>query len=391
MRLYLLFLPILLWSDSSIYSALKGGRVEGEAKLFSYDIDKPSPNNAYANAIGGYIKYRTDTTMPIYGAIRVDTSLPIGGRTNPEKTALFNNDKDASGLIVNSEAYLALNGSNRVLKVGNLRLNTPMMNDDTTRIVPWSYRGVAYTGEAVEDFKLQLLHIIDIRSHTSHKYTKESASGDIGDGVSMVGLHYSGIDDLDMHGYYYYAPELYSTIVLQADYRYNVDDDTLLCASLQYFGSGNGGRYVTTDNKNGGDDIDLVAIRVGYMDEDLSISLNYSQNFGISGIIKGYGGLAKVHTTSMIANGRGNYKPTTWMVKMLYDLPPTPIGKSELGFNYTVTRVDDPRGSEFDAYYLHLRHEFDKHNSIFIRYESFDYLDDREDESYFRVIASYRY
>jgi hypothetical protein len=67
--------------------------------------------------------------------------------------------------------------------------------------------------------------------------------------------------------------------------------------------------------------------------------LNYSQNFGISGIVKGYGGLAKVFTTSMIANGRGNYKPETWMLKTEYNLPYGKWGQSELAFTYTNTRV----------------------------------------------------
>jgi len=368
--------------------AIGDGRVEAEGKIFAYDIDKPLPNDAYATAIGGYIKYSSDMDRLIYGSVRFHTSLPIGTNTNPQKTALF--DSDGNGLIVNSEAYLGWNGKDRVLKVGNLMLNTPMMNDDTTRIVPWSYQGIAYTGSVMPDTKLQLNHIINIRSHTDSSYTKQSASGEIGDGITMVGLHYSGIDDLDIHGYYYYAPALYSTLVLQSDYRYRLDNDHILCASMQYFGSGDGGEFADSESKNGGDDIDLVAFRVGYNTDTLNISLNYSQNFGLSGITKGYGGLAKVHTTSMIANGRANYKPETWMIKTLYELPSTTWGISEFGFNYTRTRTNDERGDQYNAHYIHIKQKFTNKIYLFLRYESFNYIDERENERYLRLIFAYK-
>jgi hypothetical protein len=245
-------------------------------------------------------------------------------------------------------------------------LNTPMMNDDTTRIVPWSYQGAAYTGEAIPDTKVQLNYIRQIRSYTSDVYTKESASGEIGSGITMLGIQYNGLDHIDLQSYYYYAPDLYSTFIAQADYKLILDKDNMICVGIQYFNSGNGGKYAETENKNGGDDIDLLAFKAGFHAEDWLVSLNYSQNFGISGIVKGYGGLAKVFTTSMIANGRGNYKPTN-------------------------TRVKDSRGDDFDAYYMHWRHRFNVDTSLFVRFENMDYKNDKSDTKYLRVIAAYQF
>ena len=170
-----------------------------------------------------------------------------------------------------------------------------------------------------------------------------------------------------------------------------LDSENLLCASIQYFNSGNGGKYAERENNNGGDDIDLIAIKVGFDSEDLMISLNYSQNFGLSGIVKGYGGLSQVFTTSMVANGRGNYKPETWMLKTSYDLLYTQWGQSELALTLTNTRVKDNRGDDFDAYYMHWRQRFNINTSLFIRYENLDYKSDKSDVSYLRVIAAYQF
>jgi len=388
----LFFSPVFLMAGSGIREAFAEGAVDGQINVFSYDIDKKSDENAYANALGGYLKYSTDTNNSFYASVRFHTSQPVGSNKNKEATALFNNDDNGKALTANSEAYIGWRGAERVLKLGNLMLNTPMMNDDRTRIVPWSYQGAAYTGRAIPHTKVQLYHISQIRSHTSDEYKKESASGEIGSaGVTMFGVQYDGIESFDLQSFYYYAPDLYSTFIAQLDYKHVISENNLFCFSVQYFNSGNGGEYAQTSNKNGGDDIDLVALKAGYDTEDFTVSLNYSQNFGLSGIVKGYGGLAKVFTTSMVANGRGNYKPETLMFKSTYDLPRTEWGESEMALNLTHTRVNDSRGDDFDALYLHFKQRFNIDTSLFIRYENIDYKNDKSDVEYFRVIAAYNF
>ena len=387
----LLFSPVLLVAESGITEAFEQGSVHGQIKLFSYDIDKASDDDAFATALGGYLKYSTDTNQSIYASVRFHTSQPVGYNKNREATALFNNDRNGDALTANSEAFIGWRGTHRILKVGNLMLNTPMMNDDRTRIVPWSYQGAAYTGEAIEHMKVQLYYIAQIRSYTSDEYTKESASGEIGSGITMLGLEYDGIKNLDLQSYYYYASDLYSTFTAQVDYKLILDKDNMICMGIQYFNSGNGGKYAETENKNGGDDIDLLAIKTGFHAEDWMISLNYSQNFGISGIVKGYGGLTKVFTTSMVANGRGNYKPETWMLKTAYEFPVGTWGQSDVALTLTNTRVKDSRGDDFDAYYMHWKHRFNVETSLFVRFEDIDYKGDKSDVKYFRVIAAYEF
>jgi len=386
----LFFSPVLLMAELGIVEAVTEGAVHGQIKLFSYDIDKASDEDAYATAVGGYLVYSTDTVdtnKSIFGSMRFHTSQPVGYGQNREKTSLFKDNGEA--LTANSEAYIGWRGSGRVLRIGNLMLNTPMMNDDRTRIVPWSYQGAAYTGEAIPDTKVQLNYIRKIRSHISDKYAEESASGEIGSGITMLGIEYDRIKNFDLQSYYYYAPDLYSTFIAQADYKLILDKDNMICVGIQYFNSGNGGKYAETENKNGGDDIDLLAIKAGFHAEDWLVSLNYSQNFGISGIVKGYGGLAQVFTTSMIANGRGNYKPETWMLKTVYEFPVDKWGQSDVALTLTNTRVKDSRGDDFDAYYMHWKHRFNVETSLFVRFEDIDYKGDKSDVKYLRVIASY--
>ena len=376
-----------LSADATLHKAFADGNINAEMQLFYYNIDKKNDSNVYATSAGGYLKYTTDTNNPFFGSVRFHTSNPVLDSQEREKTALFK--KDGSALTAISESYLAYKTDTRILKVGNFMLNTPMMNDDTTRIVPWSYRGFAYTGESIKDLKVQLYYVDAIRPNTSDRYKKQSASGEF-DSITMLSLHYNGINGLKTGFYYYYAPALYSTFVAQSDYDIALDANTLLCFGVQYFKSGNGGKYAKTDDKNGGDDINLVALRSSIDAKNYSLAINYSQNFGLSGVVGGYGGAAKVYTTSMIANGRGNYKPETWMFKATYELN---LGEyqSEVALTLTNTQTKDKRGDDFNAYYFHFKHFFTKEASIYLRYESLKFASSIKDANYFRAIATYKF
>ena len=379
---------ILLADDYNEFSL--DGTVEGELKLFYYDIYKEEDEDAYATSLGGYIMYTTDTNEDLYGSVKFHNSSPIINNKNKEDTQLFNNDKHGETLTTLSESYLALHNDDQEFKAGNMMLSTPMMNDDTTRTVPWSYQGFAYKVNLSRKTQVQIYHINQIRSHTSDEYKKESASGKIGSGITMFSLKHSD-GSLTLQSYYYYAPDLYSTFIAQSDYKLRQDNETFICFGAQYFKSGDGGEYAQRENKNGGDDIDLLAFRIGYNAQKWIINLNYSQNFGLSGIVKGYGGLAKVYTTSMVANGRGNYKPETWMFKYLYNLDESNFGNTELALWLTNTKVKDIRGDNFDSFYLHLKQNFDITSSIYFRYEKINYHNDKSDVTYFRVISAYKF
>ncbi|MFT7002716.1 MAG: imipenem/basic amino acid-specific outer membrane pore [Sulfurimonas sp.] len=379
-------------ASSTLENAFTNGKVEGQLQLFYYDIDKSvNSGDAYATAIGGHLKYTTDTKNALYASAGFHTSNSIGEYLNRTKTSMFNNDKDGDVLTVISEAFLGYKTKNRSAKIGDLRLKSPMMNDDTTRFVPWSFQGLTYEENSIKDTKIELYYIKAIRSNTSEDYDQTSGSGKFGDsGISMASLKYSGIEGLKINAYYYYAPELYSTFMTQTDYKTSINDYASFIAGLQYYNSGNGGKYADTTSKNGGDDINFLSLRSGLESKDGFIIINYSQNFGFSGLVKGYGGLAKAYTTSMIANGRGNNKPETWMIRTAYNLP---LGgyKDTIAATYTNSQVHVANATTgFDAYYLHFKHYFNKDTTLYMRYENLQYETGAEAD-YFRTILTYKF
>jgi len=93
----------------------------------------------------------------------------------------------------------------------------------------------------------------------------------------------------------------------------------------------------------------------------------------------------------MVANGRFNFQPETWMLHSWFDVVPLPYGHSEFALWLANTRVHDERGDDFNAYYTHLRHYFNADTSVYLRFEAIDYLNGKEDVNYLRLIASYNF
>jgi len=387
--LLIYLLPSILLSKSKINDAFLNANIDAQLQFFHYNINNNS--DAYATSLGGYLKYTTDTKNNFFASARFHTSNIVGDSLNKTSTSLFNNDNNGNNLTTISESFLSYKTKDRIMKIGNFMLNTPMMNDDTSRIVPWSYQGATYTGKVIQNTKVQVYYINEIRAHTSPTYKKESASGDIGkSGIGVLAFNLYLIDKLRIDSYYYYAPELYSTFTFLANYEMIINENLLFCLGTQYFNSHNGGKYAETENKNGGDDINLLALKASVDTDAWTISLNYSQNYGLSGIVKGYGGSTKVYTTSMIANGKGNYKPETWTLKVNYDLPWNKY-QSDIALWFTNTKTHDSRGDSFNSYYTHYKHQFTKKASLYFRFENLNYTSDKSDALYFRAITKYEF
>ncbi len=213
-------MPLLL-SSSELESFFKNGTSVGNITLFHYTIDKENESNdAYATSIGGDIEYTTDNSKKFFASLGFHTSVPILKRKNEASTSLFNNDKNASALTAINESFIAYKTKRGVLKVGNFFINTPLLNQSSSRIVPWSYQGATYVINDFYKSSIQLSYIDKMRSYTSDKYKKETfKDGKFDDGITILGFKHHPQEFLDVNLYYYYVPSLYDSSFIQLDYR----------------------------------------------------------------------------------------------------------------------------------------------------------------------------
>jgi len=372
--LLILLLPYMLFGDT-LESIFKNSGTTGSLMFYHYNIDKKDPTkDATASAIGGDLKFTTDSSNKLFGTLGFHNSSPVFNNKHKNLTNLFNNDKNAKALTAISESYLAYNTKNTLFKVGNFLLNTPLINSSSARIVPWSYQGASLVINNIFKSSIQLNYINKVRKYTSDKYTKQSLAGEIDNGIAMFGFKHHPIDPLDVHIYYYNAPSLYDSSFLQVDYKDTLTSDNILfCVGFQ--------NIKTYDNQ----DVNLIGMRTGIFIDHLDMTINYTKNNGEDKAIA-YGGLSKIYTSSMITNGRGADKPETWMLKadLFFEL----IDKHNTEFSIWLADVKS-ESSEYKSYYGHIKHITNYFAKLYVRYEYKDYEDNKLDEKYFRFITSF--
>lgn len=370
----ILLTPFILFADT-LESAFAKASTTGNITFYHLEQDKGGElSDARANAIGGDLQFKTDSSKKLFATLGFHNSSPVFDYKNKAATGLFNNDKKAKALSVISEAHITYKTKNTLLKAGDFLLNTPLINSTSARIVPWSYQGVSFVISDVFKSSLQLNYINRIRKYTTDKYTKQSKMGKFEKPITMIGFKHHPIDQLDVHIYYYNAPDLYDSTFVQIDYKDTLTSDNILfCIGAQ--------NIKAYDDQ----DVNFLGLRTGIFTEHLDMTLNYSKNNGIDGT-KAYGGLSKVYTSSMISNGRGTDKPETWMLKT--NLSFEPINKHNTEFAIWLADIKSDN-SEYKSYYAHIKHTTNYYAKLYIRYEYKDFEDDRLDEKYFRFIASY--
>ncbi len=377
---------LALWAQESAPAGLDLRNFRGDLQLYTYDINLPgSDNDAYATAIGGRLGYKTGPHYRFGIELEYAGSHAVGNTKNAERLLLFDNDTPSLHLNALSQGNLFYQNPTTYFRLGAQTMNTPLFNEDPTRIVPWGASGATITYNRVEALTLIGAAINTIRSNTSSVYRQESASGPIEHGLYFLGGSYSLNDGNWMQAYYYLAPNLYDALYLQYEYRRTLFDDALVCFGIQYirtYTNGGSSSQAVTDSPIGGDDVALAAFKASVNYQDLDLQLSYSKNSGQSGISNAYGGLSKVYTSSMIANGRKNNRPETWSLKTAYDIFHSErFGNTEAALWLTKTDYQEITEADLFSTYAHLRHYFGVNTSAYLRVEQIDY--DRQDDAIF--------
>lgn len=314
-----------LQAAGDIQSMFTDGNVSGQIRSFSIargmEFSSPaiSDYTRRANAIGGFLKYET---APLEGfslgtAFYTTNGFALGtpqtDNTKVDPTVL---GKDNESYSILGEAYIQYKLQNTVVTAGRQKLNTPLAGADDGRMLPNLFQAYTLTNKDIKDTSIFLSHATHFAQGTFGRiYSSESgnlrdkilastaaysavndrsqvgefvnigtyALGTKTDGLSIASATYSGIKNLKLQAWDYYAHDIMNSVYLQGDYKW----DCLLSqkikpfVAVQYIKENDvGDKLLKTIDLTKGDgslDSDYIALKLGANIDNFSSYLAYSQ------------------------------------------------------------------------------------------------------------------
>ena len=383
---FIIFLTPFLFGVENIKDALKSGELEGQIQALSFDIaNDDDTKSAYTTILGGFLNYKSNTYKNTYFGIRFYSVNPVSSSKNPQKFGLF--DEDSKSIDSMTEGYIGLIDGRHMLKIGRQHLNTPLMND---KVTPYSYSGLHYKWQAQKNNNIIFGKINTIKKINERHFSTLSDAGEMDDGVAYIGTSNKKASGLAYKLYYYNAKELFDSTFFQVGKDINFDRFKLF-STFQYIktNKNSSGKNIDPKKENGGNDVQINAIRLGIKYSKAGLLAVYSENNGDDGLAKAYGGQAELFTNTIITTGINRGGPKIVSLRFKYNWS-TQIS-SRLIYSDTKFRLSehpDVPGSYTNDYrstYLDTKYKYTKGSYLYIRYEHMDRTLKDTDISYFRA------
>lgn len=365
-----------LFGENSFKQLLQGGEAEGSLYALYYDRQTDAVGAEYTAAgVGGSLAYTTRREAGLYISARLQTTNLTGAKTNPGLSRLVGEDEKSVDAL--SEAHLGMVDGNHMLRIGRQYLDTPLLNADTTRVVPYTYNGIHYQWNGSDKSRAVLGKVNEVKAFDNRFFEQESDSGELDDGIWYLGLEDRRTSGLSYVLYYYQAPLLYDAFFVEVDDSYDIDGVQIF-SGIQYIKTYENGEGENIDplREEGGGDVSLAALRLGFKAGTYGLIVAHSQNSGQDGLGRAYGGMAELFTTTMVTDGIHRGSPKTTSVRLKYDW--TPETSTRLIYNitdYGVDAHDKVMGSntnDYKSFYLDLKYEMPGDALVNFQYEQFD-------------------
>jgi hypothetical protein len=241
----------------NLSTMLSEGEVSGQIRAFHVDREYQgtSGNDTHRNAtaIGGHLKFVTDefngfsAGVAVYGTNGLFLHSP---RDNYSKNDMTLTGKDNKSYAILGEAFLEYKSGNTGFKGGRIKYDSPMMGTDDVRMLPNLFEGYFLTNKDIKDTTVSIGHVTrfaqgtfgrvyngGLLSATSGYSAVDSRDNagyftDIGeytvgkrtDGVTVASAIYTGVKDLKVQLFDYYAHDIVNTIYADVNYKMSMGD-----------------------------------------------------------------------------------------------------------------------------------------------------------------------
>ncbi|MFA6138618.1 MAG: OprD family outer membrane porin [Sulfurimonas sp.] len=297
-----------VYGAEDLSSMFSEGKTSGQVREFSisrtmdYSDAAKDDYTRTANAIGGYLKYETGaySGLSLGTAFYTTNGFGLGGSkaTNVEvdPTLLGSNNEGYSML---GEAYVQYKNSNTTFKGGRQKLDTPLAGSDDARMLPNLFEAYLLINTDIKDTTLIAGHVTKFAQGTFGRaysngilsatagYSAVDAKNQVGDfvnmgdyaigkttdGVSVVSATYTGVKNLKVQAWNYYAHDILNAVYADADFSWTclLNDSVKPFVGAQFIQESEVGDKLL-GNVNG----TYMAAKAGFKVENFTATLAYS-------------------------------------------------------------------------------------------------------------------
>ena len=266
------------YAADDLKSAFSNGKLDGQFRLFHFTRNYDDSNDRQDLAAGGMLYYRTD---PLKG-INVGLTFYTG-----QEMGLNDDDKDVYGLLAEAEngdhqsfavlgeAFIQGTFKNITVRAGRQEMETPFVNTDDNRLTPQSTEAYTISYNGITDLEIFTSYVSKMRGKSATEFvsmTEYAEVGGDGEPVVLGGISYSGISNLKLQIWDFFAKELFNEIYLRADYSHKINETWAWFGAAQYLSQKDNG------DKLGGDiDTYTYGVEAGVEAYGFSVSAGYAQ------------------------------------------------------------------------------------------------------------------
>jgi len=297
------------------------GEASGQLRMFYIDREYQGSagvkTHRGATAIGGHLKYETAEVNGFSLGAAFYTTNEVDSRSTVDPTLFGKND---DGYSILGEAYLQYRYKNTTFKGGRQKLKTPMLGDDDARMIPNLFEAYVLSNKDIADTTLTLGHVTKFAQGTFGRtysggllsatsgYSYVDSKNHVGsftnvgtyafdektDGITMASVVYTGIKNLKLQLWDYYAHDIMNIVYGEANYSWNclVSDALKPYAGLQVIKEDSVG-----DEFGGEIDSVYAAAKLGFKAGNFNLSFAYSKTDKNSAAELASGGVANAIIT----------------------------------------------------------------------------------------------
>lgn len=338
------------------------GKVNGYYRAIYFNRDfKDGPDAGFTKdravfANGGGVHLSTAPYNKLSGNIGFYTVQDFGwndDQKNTELRTLFHENGSAITSHQNTESFSVLGEyfiqgkwAETTARIGSIELwkkwKTPWLHSWDFRVIPANYQGLFIQNQSVKNLKVFLSpYIWGFRDNNEKKFIAPAehltGNNNDDDGISLLGLTYTGIDKMKLQGWYQHHWNVTDNTMVTADYRPKLSDKvTLIMKGLLQTQSNVG------DSLLGDHDAFTYGAGVGAKMPGFIVEGNYQGVSNDDNLIEFRG--ASYYTSSMLTSGGVVLKSglDSYLLKVGYDFSHLSPNLKGLALNVRYSTYDYP-------------------------------------------------